>query len=189
MVPLLTPFVNGYDTATTRLRHADEFKRARILRRVEESNLSSSSYWCDANNNYGGAFVAFRKVRLLAHPTCRYRPGAVLEVAPRLPALQWLPLRQRIMCGVLDFDQTGCLQPGLTFNRYRHHFEKLCSPREKISTRLPWFFLILMPLPDCRNGCATAFHFWVASRSQLRAAVLMLIAGTPQSNHVDLRTD
>jgi hypothetical protein len=63
------------------------------------------------------------------------------------------------MCGVLDFDQIGCLQPGLEFNRYRHHFEELCSLREEISTRLPWFVLILMPLPDCRSACATAFHF------------------------------
>ena len=93
------------------------------------------------------------------------------------------------MCGILDFDQIGCLQSGLKSNHYRHHFEELCSLREKISTRLPWFILILMTLPDCRNACATAFHFWIVSRGQLRAAVLKLIAETPQSNHVDSGTD
>ena len=89
------------------------------------------------------------------------------------------------MCGVLDLDQIGCLQLGLKFNRYRHHFEELCSLREKISTPLLWFVLILMTLPDCRNACATAFHFWIASRGQRRAAVLKLIAEISQSNHVD----
>jgi hypothetical protein len=93
------------------------------------------------------------------------------------------------MCGALDLDQIGCLQSGLKFTRYRHHFEELCSLRENISTRLLWFVLILMTLPDCRNACATAFHFWIASRGQLRAAVLKLIAETPQSNHVDSGTD
>jgi hypothetical protein len=93
------------------------------------------------------------------------------------------------MCGVLDFDQTGCLQPGLTFNRYRHNFEESCSPKEKISIRLPWFVFILMTLPDCRNACATAFHFWIASRDHLRAAVLKLIVETPRSNDVDSGTD
>jgi len=93
------------------------------------------------------------------------------------------------MCGVLDLDQIGCLQPVLTFDCYCHHFEALCSLREKISTRLPGFVLILMTLPDCGNACATAFHFWIASRGQLRAAVLKLIAETPQSNHVDAGTD
>jgi hypothetical protein len=93
------------------------------------------------------------------------------------------------MCGVLDFNQIGGLQPGLTFNRYHPRFEELCSPREKISIRLLWFVLILMTLPDCRNACATAFHFWIASRGQLRPAVLKLIADTPQSNHVDSGTD
>jgi hypothetical protein len=93
------------------------------------------------------------------------------------------------MCGVLDFDQIGCLQLGLTFNRYHHRLEELCSPREKTSIRLLWFVLILMTLPDCRNACATAFHFWIASRGQLRAAVSKLIADTPQSNHVDSGTD
>jgi hypothetical protein len=43
------------------------------------------------------------------------------------------------MCGVFDFHQIGYMQPSLKFYRYRHHFEELCSPREKISTRLPWF--------------------------------------------------
>jgi hypothetical protein len=93
------------------------------------------------------------------------------------------------MCGALDLDQIGCLQPGLKFTRYRHHFEELCSLRENISTRLPWLVLILMTLPDCRNACATAFHFWIASRGQLRAAVLTLIAEAPQINHVDSGTD
>jgi hypothetical protein len=93
------------------------------------------------------------------------------------------------MCSVLDLDQIGCLQPGLKFDRYRHHFEELCSLREKISTRLLSFVLILMTLPDCRNACATAFHFRIASHGQLRAAVLKLIAERPQSNHVDSGTD
>jgi hypothetical protein len=93
------------------------------------------------------------------------------------------------MCSLLDLDQIGRLRPGLKFNRYCHHFEELCSLREKISTRLPWFVLMLITLPDCRNACATAFHFWIASRGQLRAAVLKLIAETPQSNHVDSGTD
>jgi hypothetical protein len=93
------------------------------------------------------------------------------------------------MCSLLDLDQIECLQPGLKFKLYRHHFGELCSLREKIGTRLLWFVLILMTLPDCRNACATAFHFWIASRGQLRAAVLKLIAETPQSNHVDSGTD
>jgi len=33
-----------------------------------------------------------------------------------------------------------------------------------------------MALPDCRNACATAFHFWIASRGQHCAAVLKLVA-------------
>ncbi len=93
------------------------------------------------------------------------------------------------MCSLLDLDQVGCLQPGLQSNRYRHQLEELCSLRENISTRLLWFVLILMTLLDCRNACATAFHFWIASRGQLRAAVLKLIAETPQSNHVGSGTD
>jgi hypothetical protein len=93
------------------------------------------------------------------------------------------------MCDVLDLDQIGCLQPSLKFNPHRHHFEELCSLREKISTWLLWFVLILTTLPDCRNACASAFHFWIASRGQHREVVLKLIAETPQSNHVDSGTD
>ncbi len=63
------------------------------------------------------------------------------------------------MWGVLDFAQTGCLEPGLPFDRQRQHFEELCNLREKIGTRLPWFALILMALFNCRHACATAFQF------------------------------
>jgi hypothetical protein len=92
------------------------------------------------------------------------------------------------VCSVLDLDQIGCLQAVLKSHCYCHHFEALRSLREKISTRLPGFILILMTLPDCGNACAT-FYFWIASRGQLRAAVLKLIAEAPQSNHVDAGTD
>ena len=50
-------------------------------------------------------------------------------------------------------------------------------------------FLILMTLLDCRHAYTTAFHFTIASRGRLRAAVLKLIAETLQSNHVDSGTD
>jgi hypothetical protein len=77
----------------------------------------------------------------------------------------------------------------LEFICYGPHFEELCSPGEKISTRLLWFVPILMTLPDCRNACVTAFHFWIASRGQVRATVFKLLAETPRSNHVDSGTD
>jgi hypothetical protein len=93
------------------------------------------------------------------------------------------------MHDTLDPDQTGCLQSGLDFNRCRHHFEELCGPGEKTSTRLLWFIPILITLPDCRNACAATFHFWIASRGRLRALMLKLSAETPQSNHVDAGTD
>jgi hypothetical protein len=93
------------------------------------------------------------------------------------------------MSGVLDFYQTGCVRPGLRFNRYRHHFEELCDPREKTSFWLLWFVPILMTLLDCRHACAAAFHFTIASRGRLRAAVLKLIAETLQRNHVDSGID
>jgi hypothetical protein len=93
------------------------------------------------------------------------------------------------MCGVLDFDQSAYLQPGLEFEHYRHHLEELCSPREKIGIRLLWFVSILMTLPGCRNACAPVFHCWIARRRQLRTAVLILIAEAPQIDHVDSGTD
>ena len=43
------------------------------------------------------------------------------------------------MCGVLDFDQIGCLQAGLEVFRLRHHLGELRSLRDKISARSLWF--------------------------------------------------
>jgi len=114
----------------------------------------------------------------LTHVACR-------GIRYPLPGLE-LPV---FMCGVLDFYQTGCVRPGLRFNRYRHHFEELCNPGEKTSFWWLWFVPILMTLLDCRHACATAFHFTIASRGRLRAAVSKLIAETLQSNHVDSGTD